>query len=184
MSRSDSDDEANEKADEEVVVPASLAHSLPRGSPVSSSSAILITTSFSHWIRWRAKIEGAALLVSPGPYPKVTRPRCTFLAALRHLDLAATTTANYVSSALNERQMKTADWRSSCVISRSCEDARNKTQSTILASRTRARASRTRLMDVNGIFVRSRGSDSYALVLKPRFIPRAIKCFAKRSSVY
>lgn len=70
-----------------VVVP--LAHSLPRGSPVCSSSAILITTSFSHWIRWRVKIEGAALLVSSGPYPKVTRPRCTFLAALRHLDLAA-----------------------------------------------------------------------------------------------
>lgn len=111
----------------------SLAHSLLRGSPVGSSSAILITTSFSHWIRWRVKIEGAALLVSSGPYPKVTRPRCTFLAALRHLDPVATT-ANYVSSMLNERQMKSADWRSYRVISRSCEIARNKTRS---ASRIR-----------------------------------------------
>lgn len=53
--------------DEEVVIPLAHTHSLPRGSPVGvvrSSPAILITTSFSHWIRWRVKIEGATLLVS------------------------------------------------------------------------------------------------------------------------
>lgn len=49
-----------------IIVPVELAHTryLEEVRSVRSSSAILITTSFSHWIRWRVKIEGAALLVS------------------------------------------------------------------------------------------------------------------------
>lgn len=64
-------EEEEEEEEEEavvvvIIVPVELAHTryLEEVRSVRSSSAILITTSFSHWIRWRVKIEGAALLVS------------------------------------------------------------------------------------------------------------------------
>jgi len=52
-------------------------------SVVRSSPAILITTSFSHWIRWRVKIEGATLLVSFSDssikgYSSLERERVTY----------------------------------------------------------------------------------------------------------
>jgi hypothetical protein len=90
------DDEGEEEEEEEavvvvvvvvvVIVPVELAHTryLEEVRSVRSSSAILITTSFSHWIRWRVKIEGAALFVSSSDLSsKGDSPvKCTFFFSL------------------------------------------------------------------------------------------------------
>lgn len=94
--------------DEEVVVPAVLVTS-------RKSGPFLLCNFNNHILQPLDKMAGLDRRRGPPrfswPLPKGdSHRRCTFLGALRHLDLAATT-ANYVSSALNDRQMKTADWR-------------------------------------------------------------------------